>query len=48
MAAAASPIEFELEKTLGEGAFGKVFLCCDKTDKTQKVHYFTYFFLYSN
>ncbi|XP_071170069.1 serine/threonine-protein kinase Nek5-like [Mytilus edulis] len=36
MAAAASPIEFELEKTLGEGAFGKVFLCCDKTDKTRK------------
>lgn len=36
MAAAAGPIEFELEKTLGEGAFGKVFLCCDKTDKSQK------------
>lgn len=36
MAAAAGPIEFELEKTLGEGAFGKVFLCCDKLDKAKK------------
>ena len=37
MAAAAGPIEFQLEKTLGEGAFGKVFLCCDKKDSKQKV-----------
>lgn len=37
MAAAAGPIEFELERTLGEGAFGKVFLCCDKDDKAKKV-----------
>lgn len=36
MAAAAGPIEFKLERTLGEGAFGKVFLCCDKKDSTQK------------
>ena len=32
MATAARPIEFKLERTLGEGAFGKVFLCSDKTD----------------
>lgn len=45
MATAARPIEFKLERTLGEGAFGKVFLCSDKTDSDKQVNIYNLFFI---
>ncbi|CAC5395201.1 NEK1_4_5 [Mytilus coruscus] len=36
MASATSPSDFVIGKLLGEGAFGKVFLCHEKMDKSRK------------